>query len=68
MRVSKVVKHTHKKDHIAHLCPAQVVGIGALLALDHDVICQAVGNPSIANNSGTETVPVAVPPFPSLMV
>ncbi|MFA6244728.1 MAG: MmgE/PrpD family protein, partial [Candidatus Hydrogenedentales bacterium] len=29
-------------DHIAHLCPAQAAGIGALLGLDADTIYQAV--------------------------
>lgn len=40
--VKSICLHAHKKDHIAHLCPAQVVGIGALLGLDHDVVCQAL--------------------------
>ncbi len=34
--------HEHKIDHIAHLCPAQAAGIGALLGLKADVIYQAV--------------------------
>ena len=40
--VKAICLHAHKKDHIAHLCPAQAVGIGALLGLDQEVICQAV--------------------------
>ena len=34
--------HEHKIDHIAHLCPAQAAGIGALLGLRPEVIYQAV--------------------------
>jgi 2-methylcitrate dehydratase len=34
--------HEYKKDHIAHLCPASVVGIGALLDLPIETIYQAV--------------------------
>lgn len=34
--------HRHTIDHIAHLCPAQVAGIGALLDLPVDTIYQAV--------------------------
>jgi 2-methylcitrate dehydratase len=34
--------HEHKKDHIAHLCPASAIGIGALLGLPTGVIYQAV--------------------------
>lgn len=40
--VKAICLHAHKKDHIAHLCPAQAVGIGALLGLDHELVCQAV--------------------------
>ena len=40
--VKAICLHAHKKDHIAHLCPAQAVGIGTLLGLDQDVVCQAV--------------------------
>lgn len=40
--VKSICLHAHKKDHIAHLCPAQVVGIGTLLGLDQEVVCQAV--------------------------
>ncbi|HUC16297.1 MAG TPA: MmgE/PrpD family protein [Acetobacteraceae bacterium] len=34
--------HAHKIDHIAHLCPAQAAGIGALLRLPVATIYQAV--------------------------
>lgn len=34
--------HEQKKDHIAHLCPATVAGIGALLGLETETIYQAV--------------------------
>lgn len=34
--------HEHKKDHMAHLCPASVGGIGALLGLPDEVTYQAV--------------------------
>ncbi len=34
--------HCHKKDHIAHLCPATVAGLGALLGLETETIFQAV--------------------------
>jgi 2-methylcitrate dehydratase len=34
--------HEHHIDHIAHLCPAQAAGIGALLGLPTEVIYQAV--------------------------
>ncbi len=40
--VKAICLHKHKKDHIAHLCPAQAAGIGALLALDVDTIYQAI--------------------------
>jgi len=40
--VKAICLHAHKKDHIAHLCPAQAVGIGSLLDLDLDVVLQAV--------------------------
>ncbi|MBX3180913.1 MAG: MmgE/PrpD family protein [Candidatus Hydrogenedentes bacterium] len=40
--VKAICLHAHKKDHIAHLCPAQAVGIGALLGLEQEVVCQAV--------------------------
>jgi 2-methylcitrate dehydratase len=34
--------HKHKVDHLAHLCPAQVAGIGAMLELPIDVLYQAI--------------------------
>jgi 2-methylcitrate dehydratase len=40
--VRAICLHQHKKDHIAHLCPAVAVGLGALLGLDTDTIYQAV--------------------------
>ncbi len=40
--VKGICLHKHKKDHIAHLCPAQAAGIGALLGLDTDTVYQAV--------------------------
>ena len=40
--VRAICLHKHKKDHIAHLCPAQAAGIGTLLGLKQDVIYQAV--------------------------
>ena len=40
--VRAICLHEHKIDHIAHLCPAQAAGIGALLGLKAEVIYQAV--------------------------
>ncbi|HLJ17769.1 MAG TPA: MmgE/PrpD family protein [Bryobacteraceae bacterium] len=40
--VRSICLHEHHIDHIAHLCPAQAAGIGALLNLPVDVIYQAV--------------------------
>lgn len=40
--VKAICLHEFKKDHIAHLCPAQAAGIGTLLGLSKDVIYQAV--------------------------
>ncbi|MCC7273375.1 MAG: MmgE/PrpD family protein [Alphaproteobacteria bacterium] len=40
--VKAICLHAHKKDHVAHLAPASVAGIGALLALPQEVIFQAV--------------------------
>jgi 2-methylcitrate dehydratase len=34
--------HKHKIDHLAHLCPAQVAGIGAMLELPMEIIYQAI--------------------------
>lgn len=40
--VKAICLHEFKKDHIAHLAPAQAAGLGALLGLDADTIYQAV--------------------------
>ncbi|MBI2423642.1 MAG: MmgE/PrpD family protein [Candidatus Hydrogenedentes bacterium] len=40
--VKAICLHEHKKDHIAHLAPAQAAGIGALLGLETNIVCQAV--------------------------
>lgn len=40
--VKGICLHKHKKDHIAHLCPAQAAGIGTLLGLPTERIYQAV--------------------------
>lgn len=40
--VRSICLHESKKDHIAHLAPAQAAGIGALLGLKQEVIFQAV--------------------------
>ncbi len=40
--VKAIGLHPHKKDHVAHLCPATVVGIGRLLDLPTPVVYQAV--------------------------
>lgn len=40
--VKAICLHEHKKDHVAHLCPATAAGLGALLGLPTDVIFQAV--------------------------
>ena len=40
--VKSVSLHKHKVDHIAHLCPAQTAGIGAMLNLPIEVIYQAI--------------------------
>lgn len=40
--VKGICLHEHKKDHIAHLCPAQAGGIGSLLNLPTDTIYQAI--------------------------
>ena len=40
--VRAICLHEWKKDHIAHLCPAQAGGIGTLLRLPVEVIYQAV--------------------------
>jgi 2-methylcitrate dehydratase len=40
--VKSIPLHPHKIDHIAHLCPAQAAGIGALLDLPTEIIYQAI--------------------------
>ena len=40
--VKAICLHAHKKDHVAHLCPATVAGIGSLLGLPVPVIWQAL--------------------------
>jgi len=40
--VRAISLHEWKKDHIAHLCPAQAAGIGTLLKLPVETIYQAV--------------------------
>jgi 2-methylcitrate dehydratase len=40
--VKAICLHKHKKDHIAHLCPAQAAGIGTLLKLPTETIFQAI--------------------------
>jgi 2-methylcitrate dehydratase len=40
--VKAICLHKHKKDHIAHLCPASAAGIGTLLGLSTDLIYQAI--------------------------
>ncbi|MBK9323577.1 MAG: MmgE/PrpD family protein [Bdellovibrionaceae bacterium] len=40
--VKAICLHEFKKDHIAHLCPAQAAGIGTLLGLPTETIYQAV--------------------------
>lgn len=40
--VRSICLHEHKKDHIAHLCPAQAGGIGAMLGLPTEVVFQAI--------------------------
>jgi 2-methylcitrate dehydratase len=40
--VKAICLHKHKKDHIAHLCPASAAGIGTLLSLSTETIFQAV--------------------------
>ena len=40
--VKAICLHKHKKDHIAHLCPAQAAGIGSLLGLETETIYQAI--------------------------
>ena len=41
--VKGICLHKHKKDHIAHLCPASAAGLGTMLNLTTDQIYQAIG-------------------------
>jgi 2-methylcitrate dehydratase len=40
--IRSICLHEHQIDHIAHLCPAQAAGIGALLDLPVEIIYQAI--------------------------
>ena len=40
--VKGICLHKHKIDHIAHLCPAQTAGLGALLNIDKERTYQAI--------------------------
>jgi 2-methylcitrate dehydratase len=40
--IRSICLHAHHIDHIAHLCPAQAAGIGALLNLPAETIYQAI--------------------------
>lgn len=40
--VKAICLHKHKKDHIAHLCPATAAGIGTLLGLSTEAVYQAI--------------------------
>jgi len=40
--VKGICLHEHKKDHIAHLCPAQAGGLGAMLGLSTETVFQAI--------------------------
>jgi 2-methylcitrate dehydratase len=40
--VKGICLHEYKKDHIAHLAPAQAGGIGALLGLSTEIVYQAI--------------------------
>src|SRR6266436_3728947 len=40
--VKAICLHRHRIDHIAHLCPAQAAGIGAMLGLPVSTIYQAI--------------------------
>src|SRR5882672_2851914 len=40
--IRSIYLHEHHIDHIAHLCPAQAAGIGALLDLPAEIIYQAI--------------------------
>jgi 2-methylcitrate dehydratase len=41
--VSSISLHKHKIDHVAHLGPSAAAGIGTLLALQPEVVFQAIG-------------------------
>lgn len=41
--VKGICLHKHKIDHIAHLCPAQTAGLGALLNLPTERLYHAIG-------------------------
>jgi len=40
--VKGICLHKHKKDHIAHLCPASAAGIGTMLGLTTERVYQAI--------------------------
>jgi 2-methylcitrate dehydratase len=40
--VKGICLHKHKKDHIAHLCPATAAGLGTLLGLSTETVYQAI--------------------------
>ena len=40
--VKAICLHQHKKDHIAHLCPASAAGIGTMMKLPTETIYQAI--------------------------
>ena len=40
--VKAICLHKHKKDHIAHLCPATAAGIGTLLNLPTEIVYQGI--------------------------
>lgn len=40
--VKAICLHKHKKDHIAHLCPAQAAGIGTMLDLPTEKVYQSI--------------------------
>ena len=41
--VKAICLHKHKVDHIAHLAPAQVAGLGVLLSMEKETLYQAIG-------------------------
>lgn len=40
--VKAICLHKHKKDHIAHLCPATAAGIGTMLKLPIEIVYQSI--------------------------